>query len=744
MSLIGQAMNRTDGRLKVTGTAPYSAEHPLPHMAHAVLVTSTIPNGRIARIDTAAASALPGVLLVMTHKNAPRLPAGGKAGAGSPPAGRVMSLLQDDLVHYNNQPVAVVVADTLEHAQHAATLMHIEYQRQGAMLDFDAAKRSTHKPEKAKTDDADTLRGNPQAALRNAAAQIDAVYTTPMEHHNPMEPHATIAAWEGDHLTLYDATQYVSGVRTTTAKTLGIGEDKVHVICPYVGGGFGCKGSMWSHTVLAAMAAKQAGRPVKLVLERPQMFGPVGGRPNTEQRVRLACDTSGKLTLIEHHVIASTSFIEDWLEPSALVTRMLYACDNQQTSHRLAKMHIGTPTFMRAPGEASGTFALESALDELAYKIHMDPIQLRLKNYAEQDPDKKLPWSSKKLRECYEQGAQRFGWSRRNPQPRSMQMNGMLVGMGMATATYPANRSPASALARILPDGTALVRSGSQDLGTGTYTIMTQVAADALGLPPEKVRFELGDTDFPRAPVSGGSQSAASVAPAVQAAAIAARLKLVNLALDDDASPLYRAPIEDVTIENGWLLRRSDPQRREPMAAVIARRGGQPVEATMEAKPGEEKNKYSMHSFGAVFIEAHVDPDLGIVRLPRVVAAYDVGTLMNDKTGRSQLMGGLVWGVGLALEEKTEYDPHYGRAINNNLAEYHVPVNADIGQIEIVVVADNDPHINAIGGRGIGEIGITGVGAAIANAVYHATGQRIRDLPITLDKLLFKDPGLNA
>jgi xanthine dehydrogenase YagR molybdenum-binding subunit len=399
-------------------------------------------------------------------------------------------------------------------------------------------------------------------------------------------------------------------------------------------------------------------------------------------------------------------------------------------------MHIGTPTFMRAPGEASGSFALESALDELAYQLGMDPIALRLRNYADQDPGKNKPFSSKSLRECYRVGAERFGWGRRTPAPRSMREDGKLVGMGMATASYPANRQAASALARILPDGTALVRSGSQDLGTGTYTVMTQVAADALGLPPERVRFELGDTDFPEAPVSGGSQSVASVSPAVRAAALAARLQLVRLAMADSASPLFGAPIEDIDIVDGWLLRRSAPSRREPIAAPIARNGGQLIEAHMTARPGAEKEKFSMHSFGAVFAEVRVDPDLGEIRVHRIVASYGVGRLLNRKTGRSQLMGGLVWGIGLALLEETELDPASGRVVNANLAEYHVPVNADVGSIEIIAVDEDDPHINALGAKGIGEIGIVGVGAAIANAVYHATGRRVRDLPITLDKLL--------
>lgn len=472
MNVIGQPLNRTDGRLKVTGGARYSAEHPLPRIAHAVLVQSTIANGRIAAIDTGTVAAMPGVILVMNHKNAPRLPAGGRGGAGTPPAGRVMNLLQDDCVYYNNQPVGVVVADTLEHARDAAQHIRIDYQRQEAVLDFDRAKMSPHKPAQAKDEPADTARGDLQSGIDEGTAQVDVLYTTPMEHHNPMEPHATIAAWDSDHLTLYDATQYVSGVRNVVSKTFGISAEKVRVICPYVGGGFGCKGSTWSHVVLAAQST---GRPVKLVLERPQMFGPVGGRPKTEQRLLLAARSDGRLSAVRHNLMASTSVMEDWLESSCLLTRMLYACSNEETTHRLARMNVGVPTFMRAPGEATGSFALESALDELAYALRIDPVQLRLQNHADNNPQDGKPWSHKELRECYRIGAERFGWSRRSPQPGSMRDGHTLVGWGMATATYPANRHQASAMARILPDGTALVRSGSQDLGTGTYTIMTQV-----------------------------------------------------------------------------------------------------------------------------------------------------------------------------------------------------------------------------------------------------------------------------
>jgi xanthine dehydrogenase YagR molybdenum-binding subunit len=484
------------------------------------------------------------------------------------------------------------------------------------------------------------------------------------------------------------------------------------------------------------MAAKQTGRPVRLALTRPQMFGPVGGRPHTEQRLVLAARHDGTLTGMRHDSLANTSAFEDWTEMCGLATRILYAVPNQATTHRLVPLNVGTPTFMRAPGETPGSFALESAMDELAWRLRMDPVALRLANYAEVDPQDGKPWSSKALRECYRVGAQRFDWSRRTNTPRSMRRGDTLIGLGMATATYPANRSEASAIARILPDGTAMVASGTQDIGTGTYTVMTQVAADALGFPPQNIRFALGDSTLPRAPGSGGSQSAASVAPAVREAALQARAKLIAAAIADKGSPLFGAAAEDVTVEDGWVTSRRDSSRRDPAAAIIARAGGQPIEAQSTTKPGEEKARYSFHSFGAVFAEVHVDAELGTIRVARIVGVYSVGRLLNAKTARSQLMGGIVWGVGTALEEGTQLDLRHGRFTNANLAEYHVPVNADIHDIDITFVDENDQHFNPLGIRGIGEIGITGVPAAIANAVYHATGVRVRDLPITLDKVM--------
>ncbi len=736
MKWVGAGIDRVDGHLKVTGQAPYAGDTLLPRMAHAVLVLSTVPRGRITGLDVFDAERMPGVLRVMTHLNTATLPHEGRAAAADAPTGRVLTLLQDDVVHFNRQPIAVVVAETLDQATAAAVRVKAIYAADAAQLSFAAGRATAHAPAKVNRDPTDSRRGDAaQVEAGRIGATVEAIYTTPMEHHNPLEPHATVAVWQGDKLTVYDATQAISGCQTALAKTLGLPKDNLRVVCPYVGGGFGSKGSMWSHVPLAAMAARQVGRPVKLVLQRPQMFGPVGGRPQTEQSFAVAAAADGEFLRLRHDSLSHTSLLEDFTEPAAVQTRIVYACPNVTTSHRLVQLNAMTPTFQRAPGHATGTFALESALDELAYELKLDPVALRRRNEAATDEDKRIPWSSRALLACYSSGAEAFDWAARSPAPRSMREGRELVGLGFATATYPANRSPAGAVARLRPDGVVVVQCGTQDLGTGTYTVMTQVAADILGFPLERVRFELGDSNFPVAPVSGGSQSAASVAPAVQAAAAALREKIVALAIADEASPAFRAPAGEVVIESGSIGRRA-AARREPVAAALARNGGREISAQGDAQPGDEKKEFSMHSFGAVFVEVRVDADLGVIRVPRVVGRYSVGKLLNAKTGRSQLLGGVVWGIGMALMEESLFDSRDGRIVNANLADYHVPTNADIGRIDVDVVPEHDPYINALGARGIGEIGITGVAAALANAVYHATGVRVRELPITLDKLL--------
>ncbi len=737
-NLVGQALARVDGRDKVCGRAPYAAEFEVAGMVHAVLLTSTIARGRIEQIDTRAAQAEPGVLAVITARNAMPLPDKGRA-AIQPPTGRARSLLQDDSVSYNGEPISIVVADTLERAAAAARLLRVRYAEDPqAVVAFERAKASPYDPGQILGKPSDTRRGNIAEGMREAVQVHEAVYTTPIEHHHPMEPHATIAQWDaaGERLTVHDATQAISGSRETLAKTFGIAPDHVVVLCPFVGGGFGCKGSSWSHVALAAMAARHVGRPVKLVLDRTQMFGPVGHRPHTEQTLIVGAGADGRFTALHHGVVSETSVMEDWTEPSALVSRMLYACANQSTTHRLARMNIAVPTFTRAPGEASGSFALECAVDELAARLGIDPLDLRLRNHADKDPESGLPFSSKSLRECYRVGAERFGWQRRPLQAGTLRDGPWRVGMGMATATYPTNRSAAEARVRMMADGTALVQCGSQDLGTGTLTVMAQVAADALGMPLSRVRFELGDSRMPKAPVSGGSQTAASVSPAVQAACMAMRAKLVDLARTDPQSSLRGRPADELALADGWVRPAGAESGGESVNALIGRLQGAPLEASAQSAPGDEKKRFSMHAFGAVFAEVRVDEALGIVRVPRIVGVYGVGNRLNEKTAHSQLMGGIVWGVGMALFEETWRDARNGRYVNASLAEYHVPVNADIGGIDVQFVPEDDPHVNPLGVKGIGEIGITGVAAAVANAVYHATGRRVRDLPITLDKLI--------
>jgi xanthine dehydrogenase YagR molybdenum-binding subunit len=728
---IGKPLDRTDGPQKLRGSARYTADIALPGLTHAALVQSTVAAGRIVRIDMERAASVNGVLAILTHENAEKLPEGGNAGYG-PPAGRIMTLLQDDAVHYNGQPIALVIADTLEAAAHAASLVEASYEERTPVLDFEDGKPHAVQPE----DEDDYNRGNPSQAIDAASVRLTATYTTPLEYHNPMEPHATTAVWEGDRLTLYDSSQFISGVRKVVAKAFGMSESRVRVVSHHVGGGFGGKGSVWSHVVLAAMAAKAVGRPVRLALERPQMYGPVGYRPRTEQRIAIGAAEDGRLEAITHDFLSDTSKIEEWTENCGSTTRMLYLCPDLRTSGRLVKLDIGTPTFLRAPGHTPGSFALESAMDELAYRLGIDPIELRLRNHAGRDPERDQDWSSKSLRECYALGAARFGWSRRTPEPRSMREGHALIGMGMATATYPAHRMRASASAEFLADGTALVRSGTQEIGTGTYTVMTQIAAQTLGLRLERVRFELGDTDFPRAPITAGSMTVASVGPAVQAACEALREKLVSAAIGDTASPLCGAAEPDVEVEDGVLRLRAEPSRCESIEALLARHRGPSLRAQVDHRPGDESRRYSMHGFGAVFAEVRVDEDLSEIRVPRVIGSYAVGRIINEKTARNQVVGGIVWGIGMALTEQALLDHRTGRIVNSNLAEYLVPVNADVGRIEVHFVDEYDPHVNSLGAKGIGEIGITGVAAAIANAVFHATGRRIRDLPITLEKLL--------
>jgi len=705
--LIGQPISRVDGRAKVTGTARYAAEFDVPGLAHAALVSSTVPRGRVTAIETVEAERAAGVLGVLTHLNAPRLPYRRfeERPGVDPQSGDQLRVFQGPDVLFSGQPIGVIVAETLEQARHAASLVRVRYETSEATTTFDP--RRGRPPSEASGEPGESRRGAAVRAFGKAPVRIDAVYGHPREHHTAMEMHATVATWDDDRLTLYDKTQWVNNDRAAIAHVFGIPEEHIRVISPYVGGAFGSALRTWPHVTIAALAARQVGRPVRLELNRRELYTSTGFRPETEQRVRLGARRDGKLTAMIQEATGQTSTYEEYAEDTLDPARMTYACRNVLTRYRLVEMDTNTPCPMRAPGVVTGVFALEAAMDELAVALGIDPLELRLENHAERNEQDDLPWSSKTLRECYRLAAERFGWSRRSPAPRSMRQGPLLVGYGMATAVYPASRAAASASATIFADGNALVRTAASDMGPGTYTSMTQVAADALGLPLDHVRFELGDTALPDAPVHGGSMTMASVGNAVQAACETVRAKLLT-----------------------------DARNGESYGEILRSQGRDRIEATAEAKPGDEGERFSSYGFGAVFVEVHVDPDLGTIRVPRMIGAYDAGRVVNPKIARSQCLGGMVGGLGMALLEQAEWDPRFGRVMNANLAEYLVPVNADVTELEALFVPGDDRRFNPLGVKGLAEIALCGVAPAIANAVYHATGKRIRDLPITVAKLL--------
>jgi xanthine dehydrogenase YagR molybdenum-binding subunit len=732
-----QLDHRYEGIAKVTGKIRYAGEFSelfaRADLAYAYIVQATIPNGSVRAIDSAAAVKAPGVLAVVTPFNAPKL----SPGPPQPPARRNLSLLQDAQVSYNGQPIAVVVAKSMNQARAAAAMLKITYTPQPAKLEWEKRLHEARWPKNPGKEPAGNHRGDIDTAFAHAAVTVDNTYITPIQFHNPMEPHATIAWWQGDKLTVYDSTQYISGVKMSLAKAMNIPADNVHVIDPVVGGGFGSKGSMWSHVPLCAMASKIVNRPVKLMLDREQMFGPVGARPSTINHIRLAAAQDGTLLGIQHDAIMNASVLEDFVEHSETVAKDLYQSAANSVTAKVVDANLGVSTFMRAPGEAPGTAVLEIALDELAEKLNMDPVELRLKNYAETDPSHEgRPWSSKNLRECYSRGAEKFGWATRNKTPGQMNAGQFLIGHGMATATYPANRSAAQAVVRLLPGGRMYVASGTQDLGTGTYTIMAQQAAAGLGIDPTMVEVKIGDSTLPKAPVSGGSQSSASVLPAVQDATSQLKLKLIELAINDTASPMHSLQSADCDVKDGRLVSKSQPGKSDSLVELIARNKNQPVEAQGQAEPAESRDSMTSHSWGAVFAEVAVDRYTRMVKVRRLVGVYDIGVLLNEKTGLNQLMGGMTWAISFATQEHGVIDATTGRVVNANLAEYHVPVNADVGILDVSVIGIPDLKFNPVGSRGIGEIGITGAAAAIANAIYNATAIRVREYPITPDKLL--------
>ncbi|GAB3727157.1 xanthine dehydrogenase family protein molybdopterin-binding subunit [Spirosoma lituiforme] len=736
--LIGDPINRIEGKEKVTGVARYSADIKRLNLVHGVLVMSTVAHGRIRQIDTSAALKVPGVVGVMSHENAPKIGGMDKNKNSTQATDRVLHVFQDNQVHYNNQPIAVVLAETFEAATEGADRVRVTYDVEALKPELPANMDKAVKPERLPRgdDQVDTQRGDMKAGMGEATVRFEETYRTPTQTHNALEPHALVSYWEGDKLTMYSATQGVSSTQKRVAELFGIPKENVRVICQYIGGGFGSKGTVFSQNMLGPLAAKFIKRPVKLVLKREHMYGMVGSRSATVQRFSLGAKADGQFTAMGHYTIAQTDDFDDFAEPAGVISRMLYAVPNQETTHKFIRANIGLTSPMRAPGEAPGVFVLECAIDEMASLLKMDPLALRLKNYAETDPHRNLPYTSKSLRACYERGAEQFGWSKRNAEPRSMRDGNHLIGMGMATTVYPVNRGESSAKVQLNADGTVRVETATQDLGTGTFTIITQLVAEIFDISPDLVTLAAGDTRFPEAVGSGGSRTTVTTGSAVVQVAKEVLTKAKKMALNDTKSPLYATPESEIMIEKGRLYRKSDPRKGESLSSLLKRNGNKPLEEMQESKAGAEKNKYSTYGFGTIFAEVRVDEALGEVRVSRLLSVVSAGKIVNEKTARSQLLGGMIWGLSMALHEDTLRDPRTGRIMNPNLAEYHVPVNADIKDIENIFIAEDDELVNPAGVKGIGEMGVVGCVSAIVNAIYHATGKRHRDLPVTPDKVL--------
>jgi xanthine dehydrogenase YagR molybdenum-binding subunit len=688
---LGAGLERIDGPLKVTGAARYAFEYPAENVAYGYLIGSTIAKGRIASFDVSSASALAGVIEIVTHANAPRLVDTSDA---------ALAVLQSADVAYHGQIVGIVVAQTLEIARHAASLCVIAYAEEEHDVDLRVDRPGLYKPEKVNAGfPTDSAQGDFEGAFASAAHAIDATYTTPFEHNNPLEPHATLAAWEdgGTGVRLYDANQGPHGIREDVAKAFGLAEDRVRVIAPYVGGGFGSKAFTHPHVIATVMAAKVAARPVKIALTRQQMFALVGHRTPTIQRVRLAAGRDGILSAIAHDVVEQTSTIEEFAEQTAVPTRTMYAAPNRRTTHRLVRLDVPSPSIMRAPGEAPGMFALESAIDEIATACGIDPIEFRIRNEPALDPESGLPFSSRNLVACLRRGAERFGWTARDPRVRARTSGRKRVGYGVAASTYPARTRPSTARIEVDEAGEYRVLLDASDIGTGAWTALRQLSAEALDVPLERVRVEIGDSALPKAPGAGGSMGLSSWGSAIYDAAQKLRIDLERHA--------GRVPGTGLRAEGS-------------------------VEGNMQAKD------FARHAFGAQFAEVSVDVDTGEVRVPRLCGVFAAGRIVNARTARSQLLGGMTMGLSMALHEETVLDPQFGHFANHDFAEYHIAVNADVGEIDVAWIDEVDPHVNPFGAKGIGEIGIVGTAAAIANAVYHATGIRVRDLPIRPEKLL--------
>ena len=743
---IGKPVSRVEGPAKVTGQAKYAAEFNVPGLAHGFVVSSKIAKGRIKSINQSAALAVPGVIEVFAHDSRPSVASSHEkysdeaASPGSP-----FRPLHDDQILFSGQPIALVVAEEFEIARFAATLVDIEYEVDDAITDFDTQLDKAFSPPKKRLPGWDPPpRGDADKALSRAPIHIRHEYRTPIEHHNPMENFGSTAVWDGDgRLTVYDKTQGAPNCHKYLCNVFGLAKDKVRVLSPYVGGAFGVGLRPNYQLFMAVLAAIGLKRSVRVALTRQQMFT-LGYRPQTIQTLTLGAEEDGGLVAFKHDAIANASRFEDYQEPTVPWSGALYHCKNAAVSAKLARVDLFTPCDMRAPGGAVGVYAIECAMDELSYAVGIDPLELRLKNYSEMDQNEDKPFTSKALKECYQQGAERFGWSKRKPEPRSMREGRELVGYGMATGIWEAFRVPSSARATLAADGTLEIGSATAHVGTGTYTILAQIGAEMLGLPLDKVKVKIGDSDLPVAPVEGGSWTAASVGSAVMEACDGIRKELLKRAGKIENAPLNGAELADVIFVDGEIRMKGDPSRSLFVAEVL-RGVKEPIVSEVTSMPDwKALGRYSHYSHSAVFAEVRLDEELGMLRIARVVSAVAAGRILNAKTAHSQIMGAVVGGIGMALHEETVIDHRYGRFINHNFAEYHVPVNADIHDIDVIFVDEVEPHLNPLGVKGIGEIGIVGTAAAIANAVYHATGVRVRDLPITIDKLLGLTPPRTA
>jgi xanthine dehydrogenase YagR molybdenum-binding subunit len=734
-SNIGQPLTRREGVLKVTGAARFAADNHPESMLYAALAVSRIARGRVVAMNVAAALAHPGVVEVMTPANAPRLAL--DPDAKLHPFMFRMDLLQNDTVRYANQPIAVVIAESLEAATEGAALLAPRYAVEPARVGLDDAESflpefvGAHSP-------AAGQHGDVEAGLAAATARIEAVYDTPAQYHNAMEPHAIVARWEGDTLAIDTPSQGMAMAQARIAGLFGIPPGDIHINSPYLGGGFGSKGLFMGPQVLGIMAAKLVGKPVKLALTRAQMYGPVGHRAPTRQTLAVGADRDGRLTALRHHAKTASSTFDDFFEPAANASHALYASPAIATSHEVTRLDIGTPMFMRAPGEAPGSAALECAIDEIASTCGIDPLEFRLKNYAEVEPMSGRPFSSKALRECYSAGAERFGWATRPLAPRQMRDEaGMLVGWGMGTAVFPALMFQAQATARLNRSGHGVMEIGAHDMGQGAWTALAQIAADALGLDLDRIEFRSGSSDLPDSGIAGGSAHTATAGAAIHNAGGDAIAKLADTATADPRSKLFGAGNAGVIARNGFLHRRDDETACESYAEILDRAGLDEIAGRGSgAMDPAAQSAYAMQAHGAVFAEVKVDPDLGQIRVSRLVGAFAAGTVINPRMVQSQYCGGMIWGISFALHEKAVTDKRSGRIMNTDFADYHVPVNADVPSIEAILVPERDEHVNALGVKGVGEIGITGTVGAIANAIWHATGRRVREFPITLDRLL--------